>query len=355
LKAEADEKARIELAEAERREWLEDTRQGGKMIDYPLPPKAAPILAAGSAALASPENPTPAPNEVDNVLNARGWTDPNKIYLLGSGTASCLRPAAFAAFKGYDSDADSAPATVELVSVGWSDLQKDWYRTLSGGKCQMPILIADGKVYGESCAITKFFYNRAPDPNPQIIEEIDRAAVEEEYFNYLLKYFALCGLSPGASDYSTRPMDEVQDVVKRVTGVLKELDSRIEANDADGTGGTLTPEGFDAGDCVWLPMAASLYYLTAMPIPQWYPNIWKWYAKCANMPCFAPRGDGKDAGVSFFTKVAQQGMTCSTYWSVSRSFGSPQRHLGNELSAWYDRCDPRPEVSANPMPPERLC
>jgi glutathione S-transferase len=353
------EEERIAYEEANRSTWGPDDRTDGSLgSPMPSPPKMPPILAASSASLATPENPTPASNPVDAVLNAKGWT--NGTWLLGTGSDACLRPAAYAAYTGIDGR--GSMAEVNLVTVGFSDLQSDWFTTLSGGKCEMPLLISDGKVYGESCAITKFLFKKYEEPKVQagamsqevfnsIIQEIDKAAIAADYTSYLLKFFAFCAMSAGAKPYKDRPAQEVQRVVQIATSTLQELDTKLQNQKF------IVGDTFTAADCCWLPMGASLFYVTCMPVPRLYPYVWEWYSRCAQMQSFQAHPEKKDAGVSFFSQYPNFGGVCSMVWSYSRTFGSPPRHLADPIDTnrWYDACDPRPQPHPNAGPPDRYC
>jgi glutathione S-transferase len=326
-----------------------------------MPPTTAEAPALGATeAIPSPKTPLvlAAPAVVDAVLEEKKWT--TGTFYLGMSDPSCVGVASYISFLGLDKPAASGShPEITFVNITAADLTQPWYQTLSAGTGQMPLLVCNGVVYGGSCQIVKMLFlkyaaaNAAKEDVPVFTNVVNAAAKITDYATYLFKYFATCH-QHGGQEYVTRPEGEVQEVVNVVINFLADLESNFskEVSEDATTRSSLYIAGnrFSPLDCCIMPIPYALYHLCCLPIPQWYPNVWKWFVLCMEQPGLTPSAGHPDAGLSFWKDAPKMGMMTSVSWFISRNFGD--RHLGNSNLRWFAKCNPKPVASSMAVKPD---
>jgi len=187
------------------------------------------------------------------------------------------------------------------------------------------------------------------------VQVVDELAAIYDYQQLLLNYFAYCGEAENivAQQYASCAEGDVQFAVAKVHGFLRDWDAKLKGQPF------LMGSAFSAADCCMLDLPLSLYHIVCLPVPTWYPHLWKWFLRCAEMKCFQLRG-AADVGLGYLEAAKILGRKMAYVWPVKRNFGS--RHLSNASSKWFALCNPAPAPSPDaaklafgPSPFMRTC
>ena len=142
------------------------------------------------------------------VLKEKGWD--TGVWLLGPPSDSVVRPAAYIVSRGLHKDGSVNMAPIDFMS----DLSTDWYGTISGDKREVPLLVMDGVVYGESLPMVLSLMERFPEPDSspeaqkQLRAFIDMAIASKSSSDALLKHFGFCAVAAGAKEYRYKGSQE---------------------------------------------------------------------------------------------------------------------------------------------------
>eukprot|EP00927_Polykrikos_kofoidii_P050801 TRINITY_DN44678_c0_g1_i1.p1 TRINITY_DN44678_c0_g1~~TRINITY_DN44678_c0_g1_i1.p1 ORF type:complete len:332 (-),score=57.24 TRINITY_DN44678_c0_g1_i1:68-1063(-) len=231
------------------------------------------LKGAGCSLLANVSDPA-----VERVMEQKGLPV-RGVVLLGPPSDSTARAAMYVVKRGLHKDGRVRMVTMSFVN----DLNSEWFGILTGGRREVPVMLVDGQVVGESIPMIKVLMTLFPDAaemrkiGERGIAMIDEAEKVTLNVDALVKHFGSCRLFRGAKDYrqkgatSGAGLDWVKAQLAPVHAVLTKYESILKDSKF------LFGEELSALDCATCPNIGSLYHFCAMPVPERYPNCWRYH------------------------------------------------------------------------------
>lgn len=268
---------------------------------------------AGCSILSTTSDP-----EVKKIIEEKGWPL-DKPVLLGPPSDSAVRPAMYVVHNNLHTDGKVAMFPIDFMK----DLKEEWYGTLTGGKREVPVMIYEGFVVGESIPILRVLesqFSMSPPLSDKDASLIQRVQDTKQSSDALLKHFGFCKMAEGAKPYRQKGglqgegLKWVKEHLKPVSDLLDEWEGILKDSQF------LSGSELGMVDCASIGTIGSLYHITEAPIDKNYPNCWRYYQEVKSL--FLQRSDWEEiskTGCGFF-KAFEQFETFVKVFNCERRF-----------------------------------